>query len=134
MTDSEIIEAMETCARITPNNSYSYVALKRGLELIYRQKEEIEKLTLAYALEQSTCNLKIEMSETIVRELTREIGGAYKKAYEKAINDFVKELKDCAKYQHDWRDLRGNLYVTVGEIDFIAEKMIGGTEDGCKEM
>lgn len=130
MTDNEIIEAMETSARITPNNSYSYVALKRGLELIYRQKEEIEKLTLAYVLEQSTCNLKIEMSEMIERELTREIGGAY----EKAINDFVRELKDCAKYQHNWRALRGNPYVTVGEIDFIAEKMIGGAEDGRKEM
>ena len=98
------------------------IAIEDGIKIIREQHEQIEKLTYAYTAECSLNNAKKEISDAIER-VSKQNEAQIKK---NAINGFVRELKECAKYQHDSRDLHGNLYVTVGEIEFIAEKLIGG--------
>ena len=44
MTDNEIIKSMKSCLRATSCDDATYVALKRGLALIERQRTEIERL------------------------------------------------------------------------------------------
>lgn len=44
MTDNEIIESMKSCMRATSCYDATYSALKRGLNLIEHQREEIELL------------------------------------------------------------------------------------------
>ena len=44
MTDNEIIESIKGCLRATSCYDATYVALKRGLNLIERQRAEIERL------------------------------------------------------------------------------------------
>ena len=44
MTDNEIIESMKCCMRAASCYDATYVALKRGLALIERQRTEIERL------------------------------------------------------------------------------------------
>lgn len=44
MTDNEIIESMKSCLYITSCYNATYAALKRGLNLIDRQRAEIEWL------------------------------------------------------------------------------------------
>ena len=44
MTDNEIIESMKSCLHITSCYNAAYAALKRGLNLIERQRAEIEQL------------------------------------------------------------------------------------------
>lgn len=130
MTYIEIVSLMQDCLLAEKIGEYAKTTIKAGLDFIRESEKEIVKLVSAYTLECALNDAKKDAVEMIKRQAKRDEAEIKKKA----INDFVRELKDCARYQHDWRDLRGNLYVTVGEIDFIAEKMIGGVEDGCKEM
>ena len=44
MTDNEIIESMKSCMRATSCYDATYAPLKRGLNLIERQRAEIERL------------------------------------------------------------------------------------------
>lgn len=124
------IPLLEECLLDESVDEHTKTAIEVGIKIIREQYEQIEKLTTAYASECSLNNTKKEISDMIERVAKQDEAQIKKNA----INDFVRELKERAKYQHDWRDLRGNLCVTVGEIDFIAEKMIGGAEDGSKEM
>lgn len=124
------IPLLEECLLDESIDENTKTAIEVGIKIIREQYEQIEKLSSAYAAECSLNNVKEEISDMIEQVVKRDEAEIKKKA----INEFVQELKDCARYQHDWRDLHGNLYVTVGEIDFIAEKMIGGVEDGRKEM
>lgn len=124
------IPLLEECLADESVDEHTKTAIEVGIKIIREQYEQIEKLSSAYAAECSLNNVKEEISDMIEQVVKRDEAEIKKKA----INEFVQELKDCARYQHDWRDLHGNLYVTVGEIDFIAEKMIGGVEDGRKEM
>lgn len=124
------IPLLEECLADESVDEHTKTAIEVGIKIIREQYEQIEKLSSAYAAECSLNNTKKEISDMIERVAKRDETQIKKKA----INEFVQELKDCARYQHDWRDLHGNLYVTVGEIDFIAEKILGGLEDGRKEM
>lgn len=124
------IPLLEECLADESVDEHTKTAIEVGIKIIREQYEQIEKLSSAYAAECSLNNTKKEISDMIERVAKRDETQIKKNA----ICDFVKELKKCAKYQHDWRDLHGNLYVTVGEIDFIAEKILGGLEDGRKEM
>lgn len=116
------IPLLEKCLLNESVDEHTKTAIEVGIKIIREQYEQIEKLSSAYAAECSLNNVKEEISDMIEQVVKRDEAEIKKNA----INDFARELKECAKYQHDLRDLHGNLYVTIGEIDFIAEKLLLG--------
>ena len=129
MTDNEIIKALECCI---PNNmekclvcpfhrecikeDKNYLA-EYALDLINRQKAEIERLTVPKELiDDDFCGVVCEFAEELI-----------KKAKAEAIKEFAERLKDY--YIKDKRYDRPNAHTMISflfdKIDNLVKEMVG---------
>lgn len=91
MTDNEIIKALEICKQYLNYDTHTYMAVKRGLDLINRQKEEIKRLKTEYAVE---VKIDKEQVEEIVQEQFKDYELKINEVSTIAIKAFAKRLKD----------------------------------------
>lgn len=121
MTDTEIIKALECCAKHSQNTHYMLtyqgeplcLLLDNALDLINRQKAEIERL-------REENEIKSQKRANIF-----EIVNAYDKGRFKAVLEFNGKLK-LLIIDIPQKDLR---YANVFEcIDKIFDEMVGGTK------
>ena len=112
-TDDEIVKALDICSKnnVTRHNGLTYAGIplrflfEEALDLINRQKAEIERLKEAYAIYEETTGLKWARAE--------------------AIKEFAERLKErkChyTETEHTF-DFDG---VDVDEIDNLVKEMTG---------
>ena len=119
MTDNDIVKALECCVegtstacfecpfRLTPYTACKTLAEKQAIDLINRQKEEIERLKKYY--------------------FTHD----YHECHNEAIKEFAERLKESAIDADVYSGYRKELFekaVTVIEIDRILQEMTEGTK------
>lgn len=114
MTDSEIIKALECCttkgksckicpAYVKVDRSNCKEAFRGALDLINRQKEEIEKLN---------------------KQLVFEIESAYDRGAKAAVKEFAERVKNCC---FDLDDFPSSV-VSVRRIDILAKERVGDSD------
>lgn len=120
-TDDEIVKALECCCDVDVDSCnkcpiYPHslnmtqtecmeTAMRNALDLINRQKEEIESLKEAYAIYEETTGLKLARAETI--------------------KEFAERLKQYCVPGGDFGDPCGVLTVTDRWIDYLVKEMTG---------
>lgn len=117
MTDAEIIKALECCAgddgcdvcpMYKPSSECITELQGKALDLINRQKAEIERLKRL-----------LEEEEAKYKECA-------KRFYKEAIKEFAERLKD--KQQTFISDEYAYKFIYLIEIDNLAKEMVGDTE------
>ena len=119
MTDNEIIKAMQcvigkemlcsecTYQKVLPFPSCRMMCAKNALDLINRQKAEIEKY-------KSGMIANAEVVKTLINEL--------KTAKSEAIKEFAEKLKNCFAISGDYLDI-------INIIDNLVKEMMGVNEN-----
>lgn len=100
MTDKEIIQALEDWIKNFDGKAVDFITLNLALDLINRQQEEIEKLTINMNAFGLGMKREKERADTIRAD---------------TIKEFADRLKAEAL----------NWLVTVGEIDDLVKEMVG---------
>lgn len=131
MTDNEIIKALECCINDDCDNcpdtfgNCEHNAMRNALDLINRQKAEIEELqTDGETLAISLLNARKEIERLKDRnvELWGENRVACKKAKSEAIKEFAERLKEKA-YIDDGVTGFQDMIVAIEDIDTLVEEM-----------
>lgn len=116
-TDEEIIKAVECCSEpccvcdecplyCVGVNCSSFELHRYALDLINRQKSEIERL-----------NKKVEELSDVLSDTIRI---RYAEAKTEAYKEFAEKLKENAMTKFDWND-----YIDIEEVDNILKEMMG---------
>ena len=113
MTDNEIIKALELCSAdecwcddcLYENLCTDTDITKFALDLINRQKSEIERLNSPY-------EMQVEASKKLENSIKTE-----------AVKEFAERLKKCSQ----WLPLVAmpDPFVTVSDIDNLVKEMVG---------
>ena len=129
-TDEELIKSLQICSSngecnecpINPHKgNYGFctsLAIKAALDLIIRQKEEIERLTLSEREAYKQLERGNERMMAIIAE-----------EREDAIKEVAKELKKRKYQSSDWSHGEHPYVVEESDIDDVLEDMIGGSDD-----
>ena len=117
MTDNEIIKALECCyvkgktCDNCPTNDFECLRLEEMvLELINRQKAEIERLTINMNAFGLGMKREAERADT---------------ARVEAINELVERIKEKTFYIGSWQELA---CVDVADIENIVNEMVGDSD------
>jgi hypothetical protein len=115
MTDNEIIKALEEMVDY-PHNYEEGQELKNVLDLINRQKAEIERLKQDRYLAKENGEIEL-MPRTNIEKIKTE-----------AIKDLLGKLEPLKKFRSCMADSEYELTVTMREIDAVAKELVGGTD------
>lgn len=118
MTDKQIIKLLKNCSCLKCPLSAIYNddkgLLKNALDLINRQRAEIERLEKE--LQQS--EQEADITETVLEERNKDIYDLISKERSNAILEFAEALKQEADNY-----VAGDDFVTVDEIDNLVKEM-----------
>lgn len=129
MTDNEIIKALECCIDCdckncpcqTENGHCMEIDETLILDLINRQKAEIEKLKKRFDMSRKELSRRREINSRIC-ELNKNLLTERKNAKSEAIREFAKKLKYCVNYVHS--PIGGSvLYDAIEIINSLVKEM-----------
>lgn len=143
MTDDEIITALECCNNgllkhpclICPlkmDDDCEYILLKRALDIINRQKAEIERLKA----EIEEANVAEREAENQALNENKEHTKIFLQAIEHAKSEAIKEFAERLKYRADKTRIKNIetekivFYMDEFKLDNLVKEMTEGQDDG----